>query len=135
MADHWQNCCRGYSLSISGQQSFALQEENKVIGFLAGFVSQTDPTQAYVHFVAIHPDHRRRDLGRQLYTAFFETVQRLGCATARCITSPVNTGSVAFHTRMGFQIEGVTGEHQGVPCTLNHELNRQHRVLFMRRLS
>lgn len=58
--------------------SFAVQEDNEVIGFLAGFVSQTDPSQAYIHFVAIHPDHRKRGLGRQLYSTFFETVRRLG---------------------------------------------------------
>ena len=98
-----------------------MQEDNKVIGFLAGFVSQTDPSQAYIHFVAIHPEHRERGLGRQLYSTFFETVQRLGCPTVRCITSPVNAGSIAFHTRIGFQIEGVTGQHQGVPCTVNTE--------------
>ncbi len=115
--------------------SFAVQEDNKVIGFLTGFVSQTDPSQGFIHLVAIQPDHRKRGLGRQLYSAFFETVQRLGCATVRCITSPVNAGSIAFHTRMGFQMEGVTGEHQAVPCTLNYELNGQHRVLFVRRLS
>ena len=46
----------------------------------------------------------------------------------------MNTGSIAFHTRMGFQIDGVTREHQGVPCTLNYELNGQHRVLFVKKL-
>jgi hypothetical protein len=35
---------------------------------------------------------------------------------------------------MGFQIDGVTREHQGVPCTLNYELNGQHRVLFVKKL-
>lgn len=115
--------------------SFAVQEDNKVIGFLAGFVSQTDPSQAYIHFVAIHPEHRERGLGRQPYSTFFETVQRLGCATVRCIISPVNAGSIAFRTRIGFQIEGVTGQHQGVPCTVNYELNGQHRVLFVKSLS
>jgi ribosomal protein S18 acetylase RimI-like enzyme len=27
-------------------------------------VSQTDPSQAYIHFVAIDPDHRKRGFGR-----------------------------------------------------------------------
>lgn len=40
--------------------SFAVQEDNKAIGLLAGFVSQTGPSQAYIHFVAIHPEHRKR---------------------------------------------------------------------------
>ncbi len=44
--------------------SFAAQEHDRVVGFLAGFVSQSDPSQAYIHFVAIHPDHRKRGFGR-----------------------------------------------------------------------
>jgi ribosomal protein S18 acetylase RimI-like enzyme len=106
-----------------------------VIGFLAGFVSQTNPEQAYIHFVAIHPEHRRRGLGRELYKRFFDSVRTLGCHTVRCITSPLNKNSIAFHTRMGFEIEHVTGQHKGVPCVLNYELNSEHRVPFAKTLS
>ncbi len=112
--------------------SFALEEDGRVAGFLAGFVSQTYPHQAYIHFVGIHPEFRRRGLGRRLYQHFFETVRSLRCTTVRCITSPVNTESIAFHARMGFQVEGVTGEFQGVPCTIGYELNGQHRVCFVK---
>ena len=51
--------------------SFALEEDGRVAGFLAGFVSQTYPDQAYIHFVGIHPESRRRGLGRRLYQHFF----------------------------------------------------------------
>jgi ribosomal protein S18 acetylase RimI-like enzyme len=112
--------------------SFAVEQSGRVIGFLAGFVSQTDPQQAYIHFVGIHPEHRRRGLGRRLYTHFFDTVGGLGCKIVRCITSPVNRNSIAFHTRMGFKIEHVAGDCDGVPCTLNYELNGENRVLFVK---
>jgi len=36
---------------------------------------------------------------------------------------------------MGFEIEGISGQHQGVPRTINYELNGQHRVLFVGALS
>ncbi len=119
----------------SRETSFAIAENRTILGFLAGFVSQTYPHQAYIHFVGIHPDYRGRGLGRRLYSMFFESVRKLGCITLRCITSPVNKGSIAFHTHMGFEIEGATGECQGVPCAINHELNGEHRVLFVRSLS
>ena len=112
--------------------SFAIEEDGRVIGFLAGFVSQTYPDQAYIHFVGIEANYRGRGLGRQLYSTFFETVRRLGCTTVRCITSPVNSGSIAFHTRMGFRIERSNGERHGAPCTLNYELQGADRVLFVR---
>ena len=38
--------------------SFAIEEGGSVIGFLAGFVSQTNPEQAYIYFVGIYPVHR-----------------------------------------------------------------------------
>jgi ribosomal protein S18 acetylase RimI-like enzyme len=112
--------------------SFAIEEDGRVIGFLAGFVSQTYPNQAYIHFVGIEANYRGRGLGRQLYSTFFETVRGLGCTTVRCITSPVNSGSIAFHTRMGFRIERSNGERHGVPCTINYELKGADRVLFVR---
>jgi len=51
------------------ETSFAIAESRTIIGFLAGFVSQTYPQQAYIQFVGIHPDHRRRGLGRWLLTS------------------------------------------------------------------
>jgi ribosomal protein S18 acetylase RimI-like enzyme len=114
--------------------SFAIEEGGKVIGFLIGFVSQTFSDQAYIHFVGIHPDHRNCGLGRLLYSTFFEKVGALGCTSVRSITSPVNTGSIAFHARMGFQIEQITGEQCGVPCTADYGLNGENRVLFVKHI-
>lgn len=116
------------------ETSFAIAEKRTIVGFLAGFVSQTYPEQAYIHFVGIHPDRRAHGLGRRLYSTFFDTVRQLGCTTVRCVTSAVNKGSIAFHTHMGFEIYSVTGEHQGAPCTINYERNGEHRVRFVRSL-
>jgi GNAT superfamily N-acetyltransferase len=112
--------------------SFVVEEDGTIIGFLIGFVSQTFPDQAYIHFVGIHPDHRNRGLGRLLYSQFFKTAGGLGCTTIRSITSPVNNSSIAFHTRMGFQIEQITGEEGGVGCTLDYELKGEARVQFVK---
>ena len=112
--------------------SFVAEENGAIVGFLIGFVSQTFPDQAYIHFVGIHPDHRSSGLGRQLYIKFFETVDQLGCTIVRSITSPVNRASIAFHTRMGFQMEEITGEDLGVACTLDYELKGEARVQFVK---
>lgn len=115
--------------------SFAVEEQGRIVGFLVGFISQSFPDQAYIHFVGIHPDFRKQGLGLQLYERFFKVARERGCTSVRCVTSPVNTESIAFHTRMGFEIEHVTGDHQGVPCTIDYDGNGQHRVLFVRSLS
>jgi GNAT superfamily N-acetyltransferase len=114
--------------------SFAADSRGTMIGFLSGFASQTYDDEAYVHFVGVHPDHRRCGIARLLYAAFFDAVRRRGCRIVRCVTSPVNKTSIAFHTSLGFEIEHVTGDHDGVPCTLRYELDGEPRVLFVKRL-
>lgn len=111
--------------------SFVVEEDGDLIAFLVGFVSQSRPGEAYIHFVGVHPDHRQRGLGARLYTLFFETARARGCDTVRCITSPVNTGSIAFHTRMGFRVEK---RGAGAAYTPDYDGPGEHRVLFVRPL-
>ena len=114
--------------------SFVIEEDNQIIAFLIGFVSQSSAHQAYIHFVGIHPDHRKRGLGKQLYELFFETVCARGCDSVHCITAPINSGSIAFHRRMGFQIEKSDRERDGVPFTADYDGPGQDRVLFVKML-
>jgi predicted GNAT superfamily acetyltransferase len=99
-----------------------------------GFRSQSLSTVAYIHFVGVSPSSRSRGYGRMLYERFFEAVAGMGCDEVRCITSPVNTGSIAFHQRMGFEILPGDGKVGDVPVMLNHAGVGQHRVLFRKKL-
>ncbi|HEX2621271.1 MAG TPA: GNAT family N-acetyltransferase, partial [Phototrophicaceae bacterium] len=65
----------------------AENETGERVGFLIGFQSQTDPDEAYIHFVGVHPDYRQHGLGRMLYERFFEAAQGRGCQRVRCLTS------------------------------------------------
>lgn len=114
--------------------SFVAEQDGQIIGFLLGFVSQTIPTEAYVHFIGVHPDCRKDGVAKYLYQMFFEKVGEKGCNVVRCVTSPVNKTSIAFHTRMGFQILKGTGEVDGVPVTINYDGIGQDRVLFIKEL-
>src|SRR5579862_2339404 len=83
----------------------AEDEDGSLAGFLCGFRSQTYDDEAYVHFVGVDPAHRGSGLGRDLYARFFDAVAPR--SVVRAVTSPVNTGSVAFHQSVGFEIERV----------------------------
>ena len=83
-------------------------DAGQLAGFLVGFVSQDDPTVAYVHFVGVRPDRRGSGLGRELHDRFASTVAPFGVRVVRCVTSTVNRASVAFHTSIGFTIDGET---------------------------
>jgi ribosomal protein S18 acetylase RimI-like enzyme len=71
-------------------------------GFLIGFLSPSLPDAAYIHFVGVHPGHRRGGLARLLYQRFFALAAADGRTVVRAVTSPVNARSIAFHTSLGF---------------------------------
>ena len=95
------------------------------MGFLCGFVSQTAPDEAYVHFLGVAPSRRGSGLGRQLYERFFDEVRRQGRTVVRCVTSPANESSVEFHRALGFEVERVVPDYDGP---------REDRVLLVKRL-
>jgi GNAT superfamily N-acetyltransferase len=112
--------------------SFVLEGDGELIGFLLGFLSQTHPEEAYVHFVGIHPDYRRLGLGRRLYERFFVAAQMHGRRWVRSITAPSNELSIAFHRGMGF--EPLHGDVlvSGLPVWLDYAGAGGHRVVFRR---
>ena len=114
--------------------SFIIEEDNRIAAFLIGFFSQSRPEEAYIHFVGVNPLYRKRGFGRELYEHFF-TAMRLGQRIlVRCVTSPVNTGSIAFHTRMGFQIEPGEAGLNGVAFDPDHDGPGENRVRFFRKV-
>ena len=114
--------------------SFVLEQEGTIQGFLIGFQSQTNPGRAYIHAVGTHPDYRGQGVGRRLYEHFFAVVRQLGCTEVLSITAPINKGSIAFHTQMGFEILPGDAETDGVAVTTNYDGRGGARVLFRRRL-
>jgi predicted GNAT superfamily acetyltransferase len=82
--------------------SFVAERDGRLAGFLVGFLSQSDPEAAYVHFVGVSPHERGSGLGRDLYERFFAAARSHGRRTVSCVTSPANAGSLAFHRAIGF---------------------------------
>lgn len=114
--------------------SFIAEKDGEVVGFLIGFLSQSQPKESYIHFVGVHPEYRKHHIGRELYHHFFRVVQQKGRHLVRCVTSPVNKGSIAYHTRMGFEMEEGNQEIEGVPVHTDYDGPDQDRVLFVKRL-
>jgi len=114
--------------------SFVAEDDGALCGFVVGFVSQTAPSQAYIHFVGVDPRRRGRRVGRQLYDRFFDAARERGCLEVLCVTAPVNTGSIAFHTRMGFEPLPGDATVDGVPIATNYDGRGESRVRFRRRL-
>src|SRR6187431_1823214 len=68
-------------------------EDGQLAAFLIGFHSQSAPDEAYVHFV--------------------EDALADGRTVVRCVTSPSNEASVAFHRALGFEVERIAEDYDG----------------------
>lgn len=97
--------------------------EPAIVAYLLGTV--TADGIGYVHLVATRRSHRGRGLGRDLWAAFESRARVAGARELQAITTPGNTGSIAFHTRLGMTAIRVP-DYRGPG---------EDRILFRRRLS
>jgi ribosomal protein S18 acetylase RimI-like enzyme len=94
--------------------SFVVEDSSsELAGFLVGFLSQTDPETAYIHFVGVDPALHGQGVGQALYRAFFGLAGKHGRRVVRGITSPENASSRAFHERLGFTASEIIADYDG----------------------
>ncbi|WP_116215961.1 GNAT family N-acetyltransferase [Streptomyces olivoreticuli] len=86
-----------------GSTCLVARDEGGVRGYVFGFV--TPNGTGYVHLIATRDDARGTGLGRRLYAAFAGAAERHGARQLKAITSTENTGSIAFHRSIGFDME------------------------------
>jgi GNAT superfamily N-acetyltransferase len=85
-----------------GELAKVVEHEGTLVGFLFGFLSARDPSCGYIHLVGIHPEFRRRGIGRLLHECFEQDCRSRGCSTLRAITLPGNDNVVLFHQSLGW---------------------------------
>lgn len=118
------------------RETCLLAEENGLmIGFLLGFLSQSDQNQSYIRIVMVDPSSRGKGVGRALYEEFTKRVGLLGRKEIRCVTAPRKKDSIEFHTRLGFLIESQNHEVDGIPVVHNYDGRGGDRVVFKKLLS
>ncbi len=82
------------------------RESDIVLGICRVKQTAKDPQVWTLFGLAVHPDHRRRNIGRNLVKAGIGIARSHG---ARCIHSQTHAGndaSIAFHRALGFHEEG-----------------------------
>lgn len=114
--------------------SWVAEDAGELAGFVVGFHSADRAGEAYVHFTGVDPRLRGRGVGRSLYDRFFDQARAAGRTTIRAITSPRNTGSIAFHTSVGFAIEPGDKEVDGVSVHSDYDGPGEDRVCFVAKL-
>ncbi|MFC8566135.1 GNAT family N-acetyltransferase [Streptomyces sp. NPDC057245] len=110
--------------------SLVLEDDTGIRAFLVGFYSADNENEAYIHFVGVDPALRGQGVARGLYTTFLQRAAEAERRHVRAITSPANTGSIAFHRAMGFAVE--EGDHlvDGLPVHSDYDGPGQNRVCF-----
>ncbi|MFI6048144.1 GNAT family N-acetyltransferase [Nocardia sp. NPDC051321] len=93
--------------------SLVAETGGRLSGFLIGFASPSEPDEAYIHFVGVHPDSRKSGLARELYERFFVTARAHDRRVVTAVTASRNEPSIAFHRRMGFTVDGPVPDYNG----------------------
>lgn len=92
-----------------GDHALVVEQGDEMIGFLLGFPvpSANGQRTGYVHLVGIHPEYRRRGVGRLLYDRFVKECADAGCVRMKAITTPGNEGSIRFHVALGWHVQEI----------------------------
>ena len=114
--------------------TYVAVHDNAVVGFLAGFQSQTTPSQVYCHFIGVDPGSRGKGVGEALYQRLFAEAATNGCQEVLAVTAPANRGSIAFHTRIGFQPLPGSDSEGHIPYTPDYDGPGEDRVRFRKQL-
>lgn len=110
------------------------EEGGRIVAFVAGFMSQARPDEAYIHFTGVHPDYRRQGLARRMYDRFFDLARDHNRTVVRCCTGEVNRLSVKFHTGIGFELEPSPDEIDGLPLHKDYFGPGRDMFLFVKQL-
>jgi GNAT superfamily N-acetyltransferase len=111
-----------------GNTAFVIRDGPRVVAYLFGVISQTQPV-GYVHTIAARASARRRHLARQLFEHFIECARRHGCRDIKAITTPSNLGSIAFHKSLGMYLLGEPNS-EGIPVVPDYAGRDAARVVF-----
>ena len=91
-------------------------------------IEATEPV-AYVHAVAVRASARRQHLAHHLFDHFVQFARRHGCRHVKAITTPSNSGSIAFHKSLGMTLLGEPNT-DGIPVVSDYAGRGASRVVF-----
>jgi ribosomal protein S18 acetylase RimI-like enzyme len=91
-------------LAVDADGLMILEEDGQLIGaVMVGYEGH----RGWINYLAVHPDHRRRGLGRLLMTAAERRLADLGCPKVNLQVRASNLAAVEFYHRIGYAAEEV----------------------------
>jgi ribosomal protein S18 acetylase RimI-like enzyme len=99
--------------------------EDFLVGEIEGEIAASvmfgyDGHRGWVHYLAVHPRHRRQGLGRVLMDELERRLRRRGCPKINLQVRLSNEEAVGFYRAIGYTIDAVLSmgkrlEHDGPP--------------------
>lgn len=81
-----------------------LEEDSGLIGsVMVGYEGH----RGWINYLAIHPAHQRRGLGRMLMGEAEERLRSLGCPKVNLQVRASNVAAVDFYRRLGYEVDEV----------------------------
>ena len=104
------------------------ERDGRVVGYAYGSAYRTRAAYRWVAEVGIYValDARGGGIGRPLYTALLEALERAGYVAAMGVMTVPNDASSAIHERLGFR-------HVGTQPGIGYKHGRWHDVAFWQR--
>jgi len=115
-----------------GNSAYVIREDDKVIAYLFGFLSQKSPS-GYVHLIGVRRSHQRKGIGSQLYQHFIGFAKKQGCKEIKAITTPTNVQSISFHKKIGMELLGNPNE-LGIPVIKDYSGPGRDAVVFRKNI-
>jgi GNAT superfamily N-acetyltransferase len=98
-----------------GDTCLVVEDDEGLVGFLVGFMSQRFRDAGYVHYAGVRPGRRGAGLGTEMYRRFARLTRERGRARVLAETGAWNVESIAFHQRVGFTLEPGDEVVDGIP--------------------
>lgn len=111
--DHAPQLPQLFFLHFEGTCFVADDADGQLAGFLIGFLSQSAPDEAFVHFVGVDPARRRAGVGRALVERFVEAARAAGRTSVRVVAHPSDARAIGFLESVGFAAERIARDFEG----------------------
>ena len=96
----------GYYLRRDPESSQVSEVDGKVVGFMLGDIRAGDfgleEPSGWIERFGIDPQHRGRDLGKQMFGAITEHFRAMGATTVRTMVDGKDSGVTGFLNALGF---------------------------------
>ncbi len=89
--------------AMNWQQGYVCVDDGKLIGNVGVQPASSNGNAWLIANVAVHPEHRRQGIARQLMLAAIETVRKHNGKVITLQVDDYNTGAIALYEQLGFE--------------------------------